>query len=128
MERIYHHYKFWEDHKEGFYNSCSGSEKKEKLDKAVEMFSNAKLTKDNMFRVTDEWTYSCEVNLSNAAMNKIAYIGQAACCIYASIPSTITMEAWSLVDKDSQDRANKIAKEVLNMWLNKNIQLCLSID
>ncbi len=94
------------------------------------MFNSEELTKEYMNKVTNEWVYSCEHNLTNEALNQIAYIGQAACCIYADIPSTITMEAWSMLDKEVQDRANKIALEVLNKWKYKNrtVQLCLNID
>ena len=30
----------------------------------------------------------------------IAYLGQGACCLYAEVPSTVTMEAWNLLDKE----------------------------
>lgn len=69
-----------------------------------------------MTRVCSEWVFSCEHNLTNSSMNKIAYIGQAACCLYAGVPSTITMEAWSLLDKSVQDKANEIAERVLKKW------------
>ena len=129
MKRIYHHYKLWEDYRAGFYDNCYGVEKQDKKDKAIELFSNPKLTKEFMNRVINEWVYSCEHNLSNESMNKIAYIGQSACCIYASIPATITMESWRDVPKEFQDKANDIAKEVINKWTNRNrnIQLCLNI-
>ena len=91
MERIYHHYLKWEDHKAGFYDNCSGAEKDIKIQKVLEMFNSESLTKEYMNLVIEKWIYSCEHNLSNESMNKIAYLGQAACCLYANIPSTITM-------------------------------------
>ena len=130
LKRIYHPYWLWEDYKAGFYNSCSGAEKKEKIESVLQMFNSEKLTAEFMNRVITEWKYSCEHNLTNESMNKIAYIGQGACCLFNSIPSTITMEAWSLLDKPVQERANNIAKEVINKWItdNKRIQLCLNLD
>ena len=130
MERIYHHFKYWEDHKHGFYDNCSGKERDIKIEKVLEMFNSEQLTRENMTRVIDEWIYSCEQNLTNESMNKIAYLGQGACCLYAEVPSTVTMEAWSKLSKDVKDRSNRIANEVLNVWLsrNKGIQLCLNID
>ncbi len=83
MGRIYHHYIKWEDWRHGFYNNCSGCEKQSKIEKVLEMFNSEELTKECMNRVTSEWVFSCEHNLTNEALNKIAYIGQAACCIYA---------------------------------------------
>lgn len=129
MKRIYHPYWRWEDYPNGFYDNCSGSVKESLIQKGIEMFNSQKLTRENMFRVVDEWKYSCEHNLTNPSMNQIAYIGQAACCIYASIPSTVTMELWSMLSKEVQQRANNDAQDALNHWIsnNKNIQLCLNI-
>ena len=128
--RIYHPYDLWEDYKAGFYDNCSGSEKSVKIEKVLEMFNSEKLTTIFMNKVIEEWVNSCEHNLTNESMNKIAYIGQGACCLYYNIPSTVTMEAWSLLDKDVRDRSDKIAKTVIEKWnnRNKNKQLCLSLD
>ncbi len=130
MERIYHPYWLWEDFKNGFYDNISGEKKKELSLKVIELFNDSKLTKENMMRVINEWKYSCEHNLSNDSMNKIAYLGQAACCLYAGIPNSITMESWSLLSKERQKESDKIANEVLEIWINrnKNIQLCLNLD
>ena len=130
MKRIYHPYSLWEDHKHGFYNNCSGKEKEEKTQAVLNMFNSAELTKEYMTRVINEWVYSCQHNFTNESLNKIAYLGQAACCIYAGIPNTITMNAWSMLTKEVQDRADGIAKECINKWINQNkrIQLCLNLD
>lgn len=130
MKRIYHPYWLWEDYKAGFYDNLSGSEKQNKIDKVIEMFNSKELTETYMDRVITEWKYSCEHNLTNESMNKIAYIGQAACCLYDNIPSTITMEAWSLLSKEVKERSNDIAEQILNTWINNNkkIQLCLNLD
>jgi len=127
-KRIYHPYTRWEDYRAGFYDNCTGEKKQEKIAKVLEMFNDKSLTKEYMNRVVDEWVHSCEHNLTNNNMNKIAYLGQAACCLYANIPATITMEAWSMLEKDVRDCADKIAQEIINTWETKNIQLCLNID
>ena len=130
MDRIYHPYWLWEDYKNGFYDNISGDKKQEFISKVLEMFNSKELTILNMNRVIEEWKYSCEHNLTNESLNRIAYIGQSACCIYAGIPNTITMEAWNLLDEKIKDRSNKIAENILNKWLknNKYIQLCLNLD
>jgi hypothetical protein len=130
MKRIYHPYWLWEDYKAGFYDNVSGEEKKKLLLKAVEMFNSKELTKLNMLRVVVEWKYSCEHNLTNESLNKIAYIGQGACCLYSKIPSTITMEAWSLLTEEVKNRSNELALFTIKQWEtnNKNIQLCLKLD
>lgn len=130
MKRIYHPYWLWEDYKAGFYDNLSGKDKQNKIDKVIEMFNSKELTEEYMTKVINEWKYSCEHNLTNESMNKIAYIGQAACCLYSNIPSTITMEAWGLLSKEVKERSNSISEEVLNTWINNNkkIQLCLNLD
>lgn len=130
MERIYHPYWLWEDYKEGFYENCSGEAKKNFIEKSIEMFNSEKLTRENMFFIVDNWTYSCEHNLTNPSLNQIAYIGQAACCNYSGCPSTVTMEVWSMLSKEVQERSDKIALEAIKRWNenNKIIQLCLNID
>lgn len=127
--RIYHPYILWEDYKAGFYDNVSGENKKQMIESVIEFFSNPELTRSFMMKVVKEWKYSCEHNLTNESMNKIAYIGQGACCIYGGIPSTVTMEAWSKVPKEHQLEADKIALSVIEHWENKNkkIQLCLNI-
>jgi len=130
LKRIYHPYNLWEDYKAGFYDNVSGKAKQSKIDKVLEMFNSSKLTEKYMNKVIDEWVYSCEHNLTNESMNKIAYIGQAACCLYDSIPSTITMECWRLLSDDVQERSNLLALSVIKKWndKNKNKQLCLNLD
>lgn len=128
--RIYHPYWLWEDFKAGFYDNCSGQLKLEYFEKIKEMFYSQRLTQENMFHVVDNWRYSCEHNLTNPSMNLIAYIGQAACCVYCKSPSTVTMEYWSKLPKEIQERANLDAIQAIKRWKenNKYIQLCLNID
>ena len=130
MERIYHPYWLWEDHKHGFYENCSGEAKSNFTNKSIEMFSSEKLTRESMFFVVDNWKFSCEHNLTNPSLNQIAYVGQSACCHYSGCPSTVTMELWSKLPKEVRDRSDKIALEAIDRWKqqNKYIQLCLSID
>jgi len=127
-ERIYHRYELWEDYKCGFYDNISGKNKEELVKKVIEMFSNSKLTSEYMNKVINNWKYSCEHNLTNPSLNKVAYLGQAACCIYAGVPSSITMEAWHLVSKENRNNADNIAKEILRIYeLRKPEQLCLKL-
>lgn len=130
MKRIYHPYQKWEDYPAGFYDNCSGEEKEQKIQSVLTMFNSEKLTREFMFKVVNEWKFSCEQNLTNESMNHIAYIGQAACCMYDRIPNTVTMEAWSLLTKDVQKRSDMIALEAIGYWkkLNNTIQLCLNFD
>lgn len=116
MKRIYHHYEKWEDFKCGFYNNITGENKEKLILKVIELFSNPALTETYMRKVINEWNYSCEHNLSNISLNRIAYIGQAACCLYASVPCTITMNAWNKIDIVYRDIADNIANKIIKEW------------
>ena len=129
-DRIYHPWDKWEDYESNFYNNCTGEEKEGQILKVLEMFNDSDLTRKCMFYVVDNWKYSMEHNLTNSSMNKIAYIGQSACAHFNKIPSTVTMEAWSLLTQENKDRADGIALEAISRWKenNKLIQRCLNLD
>jgi len=127
MERIYHRYENWECFKNGFFKNVSGSEKEVLSKKVIELFSDSKLTELYMQKVVSEWPFSSEHNLSNNSMNRVAWLGQAACCIYAGIPFKITMENWRFVDEKKQIKACEIAQKIITKYESKNKQLCLNI-
>lgn len=116
LKRIYHNYNLWEDYKNGFYDIISGNEKEEKIKKVIELFNDKELTEKYMNRVICEWKYSCEHNLTNYSMNRIAYIGQAACCIYNKVPNTVTMYSWKFLDYSIRERSDKIANKTIKIW------------
>lgn len=122
MKQIYHPYWKWEDYKNGFYKNCSGEEKKQKIESVLKMFNSKELTEKYMRKAIYEWKYSCEHNLSNNSINKIAYIGQCACCIFDEVPNLVTMYAWKLLSQEIRDRSDKIAIKIIKEW-EQNIKL-----
>jgi|SRR5690606_5604318 len=129
MKRIWHPYHLWEDFHNNFYGNCSGIKKEQKIQYSIKMFNNEHLTKEMMSFVVENWKYSCEHNLSNTSLNRIAWLGQAACAAYQKIPHVITMEAWNLLSKEVQDRSDKIAQELIYKWeLHNKDLICLNID
>jgi hypothetical protein len=131
IQQIYHPYYLWEDYKCGFYDNISGVNKDNLTKQVVLFFENDNLVQEYMQKVIKQWVNSCEHNLSNLSMNRIAYLGQAASCIYCAAPSLITMNAWSYVNQVSQNKANEIAQTIINKWeveFIKNKQLCLKLN
>lgn len=127
MERIYHRYESWECFKNGFFKNVSGAEKTNFSKKVIELFENPKQTEVFMNKVISDWPFSCEHNLTNNSLNRVAWLGQAACCIYAGIPYRITMENWRFVDSKKQIKACEIAENIIAKYESKNKQLCLNI-
>ena len=118
-KQIFHHFSLWEDYKLGFYNtSCENT--KEHIEKSVILLSNQKTFEHFALRVINEWTFSCEHNFTDPSLNKIAYIGQSACCLANNTPSFVTRLAWSYVLEQNQILANETAKKVLQQWKEKH--------
>ena len=74
-----------------------------------------------MFRKTinelfEKCPCSCEHNLTNRALNRIAWIGQAAVVFKYHIPA-IFCSGFQLLNEHEQDAANSVAFEELNKWL-----------
>jgi hypothetical protein len=119
MQQIYHNYELWECHKNGFFKSGKGLEKLSS--KVIELFSNPSLTEKYMSQVVKYWKYSTEHNLTNISMNRVAWLGQAACCLYAGVPCEITKQAWHQVSEDFRNQANLIA-ELIILEFDKNYE------
>ncbi len=118
-DRIFHTFEKWECHKAGFYASKKDGMTAEECEKHYADF----LSKDELFigalrGVIDNWINSCEHYLTNKAMNRIAWLGQAAMCYATGVPSKFC-SGFNLLTNEQQDRANEVALEALNIWMVK---------
>jgi len=116
MKRIYHNYTLWEDYKNNFYSSVKKSDLKKHRKQVFQVLSEERNVLYYMKKVINEWEYSCNHNLSNFSMNRIAWLGQAACCIAFGIPSFATMNIWNEIEPIKQEYANNIAKSLIKEW------------
>ena len=126
--RIFHTYDKWECYKAGFYNThVEGKTKDECEQEYCDFLSNDKEFKRALRKVTTEWKHSCEHYLTNTAMNRIAWLGQASVCYSRGIPSEFR-GGFHLLSQEQQDKANNIALEYLNKWLKKHGLKELTLD
>jgi len=115
--RIFHTYKKWECHKAGFYATSKPGMTKTECEAAFRDFlANTRKSSLVLGRVTQEWKHSCEHYLTNSAMNRIAWLGQAAVCYATGVPSTFC-SGFNLLTHAQQIAANKVALRWLNIWL-----------
>jgi hypothetical protein len=77
--------------------------------------------------VVTEWKHSCEHYLTNNAMNRIAWLGQAATCYALGIPATYRGGFYLLTERQ-QKAANKAALDALNQWLKANGRDAVGMD
>jgi hypothetical protein len=120
MKRKYHNYLLWEEYQNGMWEKVSKNKEEEYVNKALEFMQNTELWGEYMLKVTEKWIYSCEQNLSHNSNNRVAWIGQAACCLGKRIPESITRKAWWHLTEIEKANANKKAKQAINIWLEKN--------
>lgn len=118
-DRIFHTFDKWECHKSGFYANKKDGMTGEQCELAYRDF----LSDDEAFTtalrgVLDNWVNSCEHYLTNKAMNRIAWLGQAAMCYATGVPSKFCA-GFNLLSPEKQERANEIALEALNIWREK---------
>jgi len=98
---------------------------------AISFTGDADLYGKYMINAITEWPFGCEHNLTCVAMNRQAYIGQAAACIAIGSPEYITRLAWHQLTQDQQDKANAKADLAIKIWeenyaKNKDWNRCIN--
>lgn len=118
-ERIFHTFEKWECHKAGFYASKFDGKTQEQCEKMyAEFLSDTPRFREALDGVIRDWVNSCEHYLTNKAMNRIAWLGQAAMCYATGVPAKYC-SGFNLLTADEQDKANVTALEALNFWMRK---------
>jgi hypothetical protein len=127
-ERIFHTFEKWECHKAGFYgNKKEGMTGEQCEQEYANYLSNEERFREGLNGVINDWVNSCEHYLTNKAMNRIAWLGQAAMCYSTKIPSKFC-GGFNLLSPEQQDKANLIALDALNFWMKKYNRSELTIE
>lgn len=118
--RIFHTYDEWECYKAGFYaTSVTGMTKGQCEYAYKEFLTDIPKFSAALEHVITEWKNSCEHYLTNVAMNRIAWLGQAAAAYAIKVPAAFR-GGFFLLSPQEQDEANKCALVYLNKWLVAN--------
>ncbi len=126
--RIFHTYDKWECQKAGFYQNTKDGISKADGEEAYRVFlSDIPRFSAALDGVLSEWKNSCEHYLTNSAMNRVAWLGQAAMCYATGIPSAFRSGFFLLTD-EQQDAANHAALAALNKWLAANGREPVTMD
>ena len=116
MDRVWIPYYLWEDYKSGFYKSECIFDKEEQIKLSQELLKNKKEFENILKKIIKEWQYSCKHNLTNESLNKIAWLGQAACAYKYKISNDISREGYNLLTKKEKQEADKIAEKIYTRW------------
>lgn len=119
--RIFHTFDKWECAKAGFYESKppKGLNADQCKQFYKELLTNVPEFERVLALVTSEWKHSCEHYLTNSAMNRIAWLGQASLCYKHGIPAEFR-GGYSLLTEAEQLAADEAALRALNNWLAAN--------
>jgi hypothetical protein len=116
--RIFHTFDKWECHAAGFYETKPPKGMTADHCRAFykELLSDIAEFERVLNCVITEWKHSCEHYLTNSAMNRIAWLGQAALCYKYGIPSEFR-GGYGLLTEGQQLAADEAALRALNSWM-----------
>lgn len=119
IKPIWEDYNKWEDYKNGMYGSRFS---KAKINQCYKMLTGLNLKKD-MEETTKEYIISTRVSLTNKMFNPVSWLGQATCNLHLGATAREVVNAWLSMTKEQQNRANRIAKEVIDDWRKEHENL-----
>lgn len=118
VNRIYHTWDKWECFLAGFFEVRAPkgltADDCEKL--YAELLADEDEFKKICLLIISQWHNSCEHNLTNERMNRIAWMGQSALCYKYKIPARYR-GGYNLLTKAQQQRADEIALDAINLWM-----------
>jgi hypothetical protein len=119
--RIFHTHDKWECEKAGFYETKPPKGMTADHCRAYyrELLTDITEFERILDGVISEWKHSCEHYLTNGAMNRIAWLGQAALCYKFGIPSEFR-GGYGLLTEAQQLAADEAALRALNKWMAAN--------
>lgn len=126
--RIFHTHDTWECYQAGFYAPTKPGLSRAQGEEMYRVFlSDLPRFGEALEHVITEWKHSCEHYLTNVAMNRIAWLGQAAMCYATGVPASYR-SGFSLLTEEQQEAANELALEYLNRWLVANEREPISME
>lgn len=127
-QRIFHPYEKWECYQAGFYATTTGGMDQTTCEITYRNFlADSERFGQALEGVTSEWAHSCEHYLTNNAMNRIAWLGQAAACYALNLPS-MCRGGFQLLTDEQKSAANNLALEYLNRWLVANERPAVTLE
>lgn len=118
VDRIYHTWDKWECFKAGFFEvrAPKGFTDDQCLELYKELLVDIKEFKRIMLLIISEWVNSCEHNLTNDRMNRIAWMGQSSLCYKHRIPAKFR-GGYHLLNDEQKKLADEAALEIINLWM-----------
>ena len=119
MNRIFHPYDKWECFRYNFHGGMSDYQKDDTLGLYAGLLKDLSKFEAALQVIIRDWPNSCEHNLTNENMNRIAWLGQASCALIYQVPSSVSMGGYNLLTSEEQKAADAMADKYLNLWLEQ---------
>lgn len=120
MTRLYHPWAKWECYKAGFFDPPKGKGKKEADRKNyARLLTDMPYFETTLQKVLAEWPNSCEHNLTNDTLNRVAWLGQASATYEFGCCAETTRSIFVTLTVEEQKAANQMALKYLNKWLER---------
>lgn len=114
----HHPFWLWEEVEHNMWGNVR--DKSAWLQRAIEFTGDHALYGSWMFKVADQWKYSCEHHLTKLETNRNSWIGHAAVALAMQCPEDIVREAWGHLTQEQQDAANAQAAAAIRYWERKH--------
>lgn len=119
MNRIYHPWNKWECYTHNFHGGMGDYQKDSTLSLYASLLKDLPKFEAALNTIISKWKYSCEHNLSNESMNRVAYLGQAACALVYNVPHNVCMGGYNLLNETERAAADAMAQKYLDLWLSR---------
>ena len=116
MKKVWHPYWLWEDYLAGMWSKV---EKEGMMEQAIIFTGDHEAYGESMQMIVREWPYACQHNLTCTSMNRLAWIGHAACAFTHGLPEFVVRKAWWNLTELQRNLADKQSQKALDWWINE---------
>lgn len=116
MIRVYRPFWEWEDYNSGMWRKIDREDENKMLNEAINFTGDHKIYGGAMIEVVHKWPNTMEHNLTNASINKLAFIGHCAVQYKLNIPEYIVRMAWKHLSNEQRTLANEQALLAYKNW------------
>lgn len=118
-DRAFAPYWLWESYKQKFYNpTCNHTA--ETIEASRSLLQSGERFASTITALVKAWPISSAVHLSNASINRRAWLGQSACYVNHGACVNCTKLGWRELSQSGQGIANAIAESAINLWLRNS--------
>lgn len=118
--RAFVSYDKWECYQNGFYKTSKCDCCPEHVRETKSLLCNSDAFWSAMQRISKEWPLTTAVHLSNAGINRRAWLGQTSCFFMFGSCRICTVTAWAQMTNEQRNFANRTATYMIDEWTRQH--------